>query len=273
MIYMNNTETTTSAYAARTDAHISESHQAVANAERALMIATGELDRKAKLYEGWSRFYLVRNNGGHIHSSMNCSTCFITTQFSWITELSGKTEAEAVELLGEILCSVCFPTAPVEWTNGISNEAKANRTEAAEQAEERKAAAEAKAERKAAAEAKAEQASAEAQAALAAGTVKLNPTISKLVAAHDDVEVGDFRTSSYSEDSDKVLVDVFFQGKLVCTVIQKTDGKVIEAGRMRFNPGGGGQSQHGKTNDVKAWVAEQVEDLPGKSNLDHAANM
>ena len=69
-------------------------------------------------YTGWSRFFLVNNVGGHIHSSMSCSTCRPTTEFSWLPTLSGLTEAEAVAEHGAILCTVCFPSAPVEWTNG-----------------------------------------------------------------------------------------------------------------------------------------------------------
>ena len=78
----------------------------------------------------WSRFYLVCNSNGHIHSSVNCSTCFDSTAFSWLTNLSGLTEADAVAQEGEVLCTVCFPTAPVSWTNGVSRrdaEAKAKR--------------------------------------------------------------------------------------------------------------------------------------------------
>jgi hypothetical protein len=73
-----------------------------------------EFDRRG----GWSRFWLVTNNGGHIHSSMHCSTCRPTTEFAWLPEVSGKTEAEAVAEHGAILCTVCFPSAPVEWTQG-----------------------------------------------------------------------------------------------------------------------------------------------------------
>ena len=39
-----------------------------------------------KKYEGWSRFFLVLNTDGHIHSSMNCSTCTYTTRFSWLIQ-------------------------------------------------------------------------------------------------------------------------------------------------------------------------------------------
>lgn len=65
----------------------------------------------------WTRFFLVTNNGGHIHSSMHCSTCYPTTRFAWLPSLSGQTEAEAVAEHGAILCTVCYPTAPVEWTD------------------------------------------------------------------------------------------------------------------------------------------------------------
>lgn len=78
---------------------------------------------------GWSRFFLVNNTGGHIHSSMSCSTCRYDTSFSWLPELSGLTEAEAVDAYGPILCTVCFPSAPVEWTGGESKAVTAAREE------------------------------------------------------------------------------------------------------------------------------------------------
>ena len=70
----------------------------------------------------WSRFFLVTNQGGHIHSSMRCSTCYPTTTFNWLPELSGLTEKDAVEAYGPHLCSVCFPSAPVEWTVGTAKD-------------------------------------------------------------------------------------------------------------------------------------------------------
>lgn len=70
----------------------------------------------------WLRFFLVQNAGGHIHSSMSCSTCRPTTRFGWLPDLSGKTEAEAVADQGPLLCTVCFPSAPVEWTVGKQKE-------------------------------------------------------------------------------------------------------------------------------------------------------
>lgn len=94
--------------------------------------------------ERWSRFYLVTNNNGHIHRSTGCSTCRINTQFAWLPELSGLTEADAVEAYGAILCTVCFPSAPVEWTGGESKAA----IEAREAREAAKAEREAKKEAK-----------------------------------------------------------------------------------------------------------------------------
>jgi hypothetical protein len=70
---------------------------------------------------GWSRFYEVDNNNGHIHQSTSCQTCNRNgsrTRFGWHPELSGLTEVDAVAALGPILCSVCFPSAPVAWTLG-----------------------------------------------------------------------------------------------------------------------------------------------------------
>lgn len=77
-----------------------------------------ERDALEATYTGWSRFFLVTSSPGHIHSSMYCSTCRPTTTFGWLPELSGKTEAVAVDEHGPTLCSVCFPSAPVDWTTG-----------------------------------------------------------------------------------------------------------------------------------------------------------
>ena len=100
---------------------LAEATTAVAHTGAALSAAEAK-------YEGWSRFFIVANVGGHIHRKMECSTCYPTTNFGWLPNLSGLTEAEAVEEWGSILCSVCFPDAPVEWTDGE------NKKDAAEKA-------------------------------------------------------------------------------------------------------------------------------------------
>lgn len=66
---------------------------------------------------GWSRFFLVTNTGGHVHSSTSCSTCSSDTQFGWLTEHSGKDEAEIIDAAGDRACTVCFPDAPVADRN------------------------------------------------------------------------------------------------------------------------------------------------------------
>jgi len=67
----------------------------------------------------WTRAFVVAD--GHVHSSMDCSTCNngqYPTEFGWVTEFSGKTEAEVVEAAGSRACTVCYPTAPVDAPAG-----------------------------------------------------------------------------------------------------------------------------------------------------------
>lgn len=78
-----------------------------------------ELDGEYVARGRWSRFFLVTSSaGGHVHSSMSCHTCKVTTEYGWQPQLSGKTELDAVAEHGAILCTACFPSAPVEWTRG-----------------------------------------------------------------------------------------------------------------------------------------------------------
>jgi hypothetical protein len=89
----------------------------------------------------WSRFFLVTNTNGHIHKTMYCHTCFEDTRFQWLPNLSGLTEANAVQQEGEILCTACFPTAPVDWTRGVARrdlEARAARAAAKAEREAKK---------------------------------------------------------------------------------------------------------------------------------------
>ena len=96
---------------------VDEAKRERANKVLADLASAGDAyDAAEAAYEGWSRFFLVP--AGHIHSSMDCSSCNrgrTSTAFSWLPELSGLTEADAVAAHGSHLCTVCFPTAPVEW--------------------------------------------------------------------------------------------------------------------------------------------------------------
>ena len=86
-----------------------------------------QIDALEEIYRArrWSRFFLVTSSSGHVHSTMNCSTCRWSTTFGWLPELSGKSEAEAVAQLGSVLCSVCFPSAPVAHQGGKITKAQA----------------------------------------------------------------------------------------------------------------------------------------------------
>lgn len=84
------------------------------SARQALRAAKAAVDAHEDNYTGWSRFFLVTSSAGHVHSSMDCTSCYNTTRFAPVPSLSGSTEAEAVAALGETLCTVCFPSAPVK---------------------------------------------------------------------------------------------------------------------------------------------------------------
>jgi hypothetical protein len=60
----------------------------------------------------WTRTFVV--HGGHVHSSLDCHTCYPTTQFYWYVEFSGADEQYIVENAGDRACTVCYPSAPVD---------------------------------------------------------------------------------------------------------------------------------------------------------------
>lgn len=92
----------------------------VGQLDRQIAAVTAEIEKLEAEYarRPWSRFIAVKD--GHLHSGTRCvgGSIGISTTIGWHPELSGKTEADAVELLGERLCSHCFPSAPVAWTVG-----------------------------------------------------------------------------------------------------------------------------------------------------------
>lgn len=83
----------------------------------------------------WTRAFLVTD--GHVHRSTECSTCFDTTKFTWLVDLSGSDEAKIVELAGERACTVCYPTAPTlrsfEKASPLFTEEEAERNRQREQ--------------------------------------------------------------------------------------------------------------------------------------------
>lgn len=65
----------------------------------------------------WNRAFLATSTNGHVHKTMDCSTCNKgnkTTQFELISEYSGDKEETIVNDAGERACTVCYHSAPVE---------------------------------------------------------------------------------------------------------------------------------------------------------------
>jgi hypothetical protein len=112
-----------------------------------------ELRRSAEPYEAqynarpWRRYFVVLASNGHVHSGMHCTTCFATTAYNWLPELSGAAEEEMVAQLGETACTVCFPSAPTYrgFGDGTSTLARYSESERAQRRQEKEARAAAKA--------------------------------------------------------------------------------------------------------------------------------
>jgi hypothetical protein len=62
---------------------------------------------------GWTRWYLVPD--GHLHYDISGDRCsrIPTTDHYWMTEHSGRSAEEMVELAGDRVCTTCFKDAPV----------------------------------------------------------------------------------------------------------------------------------------------------------------
>lgn len=75
------------------------------------------LDQVFHLRGGWTRAWKVVSSNGHVHRSMSCTTCFDTTQFIPLPQVSDLSEEEIVSLAGEAACTVCYPSAPVDTRN------------------------------------------------------------------------------------------------------------------------------------------------------------
>lgn len=114
---------------------IAEHKETLKTSSAQISLCNNEYNRRG----GWTRFWIVTNANGHIHTSMSCSTCFPSTQYGWLPNLSGSTNEEVVELAGESACTICFPDAPVDTRNRPSQIEEPAR-KAAREAREAKAA-------------------------------------------------------------------------------------------------------------------------------------
>lgn len=92
----------------------------------------------------WTRAFLVINSNGHVHSSMDCSTCFATTRYNWLIQYSNDDENTIVEDAGKDACTICYPSAPAEVLNRPSRIVTADKIAKAQAKAEREAKREAK---------------------------------------------------------------------------------------------------------------------------------
>lgn len=106
----------TAEYLTTLEAKIAEISDAIEEARAETLPYEAEFTRRG----GWTRAWLVDNTNGHVHNSMNCSTCFETTRFGWLPQVSGFDEAEIVAQAGEKACTICYPSAPAEVLNNPS---------------------------------------------------------------------------------------------------------------------------------------------------------
>jgi hypothetical protein len=99
---------------------------------------SAEIAEVEKLYTGWTRAFIVSNANGHIHSTMSCNTCFPTTRFIWLPNLSGEDKMKIAELAGESACSICYEDAPSEYFLRKSQLEDPEKTRAREEREAKK---------------------------------------------------------------------------------------------------------------------------------------
>jgi hypothetical protein len=105
-----------------------------------------EIAKLNKIYDQdpWTRAFLVINSNGHVHSSMDCNTCFPTTRYNWLIQYSNDDENTIVEDAGQDACTICYPSAPAEVLNRASRIVTADKIAKAQAKAERDAKREAK---------------------------------------------------------------------------------------------------------------------------------
>lgn len=84
---------------------------ALAAATDAVILAREQIRDHETSYTGWARYRLVISSDGHVHANDQCRSFRPTTKTVVIPSLSGKDQADAVEMLGNACCSVCMATA------------------------------------------------------------------------------------------------------------------------------------------------------------------
>ena len=120
---------------------ISECEEKIATFKNELSKVNGQIRDLDAIYnqDPWTRAFLVLASNGHVHSSLDCSTCFPTTRYQWLIQYSNDDEATIVDDAGQDACTICYPSAPAETLNRPSRIVTADKIAKAQAKAEREA--------------------------------------------------------------------------------------------------------------------------------------
>jgi hypothetical protein len=120
---------------------IQESIEKVAEIKSAIFKVNVQIRDLDAIYnqDPWTRAFLVLASNGHVHSSMDCNTCFPTTRYQWLIQYSNDDEATIVDDAGKDACTICYPSAPAESLNRPSRIVTADKIAKAQAKAEREA--------------------------------------------------------------------------------------------------------------------------------------
>ena len=133
-------------YAKHYPSRVGEIQKRIAELKEQYAKIQAEIKKLDAIYDQdpWTRAFLVINSNGHVHSSMDCNTCFPTTRYNWLVQYSNDDENTIVEDAGQDACTICYPSAPAEVLNRPSRIVTADKVAKAKAKAERDAKREAK---------------------------------------------------------------------------------------------------------------------------------
>ena len=127
-------------YATRVE-EINKAIEKIAEIKSEIFKVNGQIRGLDAIYDQdpWTRAFLVLASNGHVHSSLDCSTCFPTTRYQWLIQYSNDDENTIVEDAGQDACTICYPSAPAETLNRPSRIVTADKIAKAQAKAEREA--------------------------------------------------------------------------------------------------------------------------------------
>ncbi len=128
-------------YAKHYPNRVEEIENKIAELKKQRVAIQVEINKLDAIYnqDPWTRAFLVINSNGHVHSSMDCNTCFDTTRYQWLIQYSNDDEKAIVEDAGQDACTICYPSAPAEVLNRPSRIVTADKVAKAKAKAERDA--------------------------------------------------------------------------------------------------------------------------------------